>query len=291
MTVSDTALTINAESAASPRQRPTGGGAEAAVEESHLTATLAVREPTVARLYHPHSLRLALMDAGRAHKIVLDCGSFEQKLEWAMCLHSSGANVASGIREAADVLQSGRRQRAAEATVGFSHHPQADVGGDEAATPATSRRRARMRTSVFFQSGWLLVLSSGSKRWEQRWCVLSHGLLIVYETKEASTAGTQQEVQRLYIGEECTAITIAPSGGGHDLKSDLISLVMSEGDPSHQIEASDSLITRGRSAVQDEVVRLSTGAEEGGEQWYHALKGQANHLEEMNEEDEADDEQ
>ena len=270
VTVSDTALTIHAESAASPRHRPTVG-VEADIEESHLIATLGVREPSVARLYHPHSLRLALKAAGHTHKIVLDCGSFEQKLEWAMCFHTSGANVAPGLTEAAEVLQMQRRERAAaqaEVNAAFSDDAQADPGGDEAATPATSRRRVRMRTSIFFQSGWLLVLPSEGKRWDQRWCVLSHGLLIVYENKEASTAGTQQEVQRLYIGEECSAITIAPVGGGSDLKRDLISLLMAA------------------EGGQGEVVRLSTGTEGGGDQWLNALKAQAHHLEEDEEDDE-----
>ena len=117
--------------------------------------------------------------------------------------------------------------------------------------------RRRLRTSLFFKSGPLQLLSEHG--WIGTWAVLSHGLLIIYDSEAGSGAGVQHELKRCNLGDECSAITHVPVGGGEDLAGDIISIVIGEGDSS-------------------EVVRLSAGSEATGADWCNGLKAQAHNL-------------
>ena len=291
ITVQDSQLVFHAAgSAGSPRRRHalsrggSNGRTDASIEESHSISSLSVREPTHARLYHPHSLRLTMKDAGHTHKTVMDCGSFEQKLEWSMCLQTHGATISAALHEAAEVLQMQRQERAAAMHAQQLDQANADPatmddtytagevvssgGGDGGMPDDGARRLRRLRTSLFFRSGALQLLSQ--RRWLNTWAVLSHGLLIIYDSEAGSGAGgTEHELRRLHLGDQCRSITFAASGGGETLSSDLISIVMGDD--------------------EDDVVRLSTGPEASGGEWHSSLRAQAHQLDEETEDKDADD--
>ena len=258
-------LVFHAVDAAGEPRGHTSTCTSAAAEETHDISTIRVRKPTHAMLYHPHALRLALIEAGHERKLaVIDCGSVQQKLEWVLCFGAHGADVAGDLREDAEVLSMQRQQRTAATTA--TQQDVADIANpltaDVTDVPAANPRR-RLRTSLFFKSGPLQLLSKHG--WIGTWAVLSHGLLIIYESEIGSGAGVEHEVKRCNLGDECSAITHVPAGGGEDLSGDLITIVFGEGDSS-------------------EVVRLSAGSEATGADWCRSLKAQAYNLSDDEEE-------
>lgn len=117
-----------------------------------------------------------------------------------------------------------------------------------------------MRTSLFFKAGPLQLLSQG---WVTTWAVLSHGLLIVYDSEAGSGAGVEHELKRCNLGDNVRSITFVPVGGGEDRRSSLISIVIGEGDAA-------------------DVTRLSAGSEATAAEWCSSLRAQA-HLDDEDE--------
>lgn len=235
---------------------------EAAAEETLDIKGLRVREPTYARLYHPHSLRLAMVDAGHEQKLgVIDCGSAQEKLAWVMCFSCHGADVATDLLEAGKMLLMQRQQRAtATSTAQLDASDNANPLADSVTHVPTASARRRMRTSLFFKAGPLQLLSQG---WVTTWAVLSHGLLIVYDSEAGSGAGVEHELKRCNLGDNVRSITFVPVGGGEDRRSSLISIVIGEGDAS-------------------DVTRLSAGSEATAAEWCSSLRAQA-HLDDEDE--------
>ena len=90
-----------------------------------------------------------------------------------------------------------------------------------------------------------------------------------YSSVAKRAGGTEHELRRLHLGDQCRSITFAASGGGETLSSDLISIVMGDD--------------------EDDVVRLSTGPEASGGEWHSSLRAQAHQLDEETEDKDADD--
>lgn len=174
-----------------------------------------------------------------------------------MCLQAHGAVLPKHLLEAGELLLIQRQERAAAPTAQEDAPESAGAlatGGHEAVVCA----RRRLRTSLFYKSGPIQLLSD-QQVWITTWSVLSHGLLILYDSQAGSGAGIEHELRRCNLGDECSDITFAPVGGGEDRAGDLISIVTGEGDASA-------------------VTRLSAGSSKAGAEWWSSLKAQAHNL-------------